>query len=155
MSILVRIRELLDENHVKYTVITHSPAFTAQEIAASSFISGNELAKAVIVNVNGDVVMAVIPASKRLDIPKLKNVFGIDNVTLAEESEFRNIFPECKTGAMPPFGNLYNMKTYASSKLRKNKYIAFNAGNHCELIRMKYSCFESLVKPEILEMTII
>ena len=154
MSILQRIKMLLDDNQAKYTVISHSPAFTAQEIASSSFISGNELAKTLILNVNGDVVMTVIPASKRLDIPKLIKIFGIEEISLAQESEFRNIFSECKTGAMPPFGNLFKMKTYASSELKHNKYITFNAGNHSELIRMKYSCFEKLVNPEILEMTI-
>ncbi|MBN2282058.1 MAG: YbaK/EbsC family protein [Candidatus Marinimicrobia bacterium] len=154
MSAIIRVRELLDQNHVKYIIIIHSPAFTAQEIASLSFISGKELAKSVILNVNGDVVMAVVPASERVDLAKLKTFFGIQDISLAEESEFRNIFPECKTGAMPPLGNLYQLKTYISTDLKKNKYITFNAGSHSELIRMKYSCYEKIVQPVEVSITI-
>ena len=150
MSVLYRIRELLDANNVKYTIIIHSPAFTAQEIASSSFVSGKELAKTVILNVNGDVVMAVIPAHKRLFIPGIKKYFEIDDVSLATESEFSNIFSECKTGAMPPFGNLYDMKTYICKDFEKQRYIVFNAGNHRELIKMKYSSYEKLVMTKVI-----
>lgn len=154
MSALYRIQEFFDKNQVKYCTIIHSPAFTAQEIAASSFISGDEFAKTVMLNVDGDLVMTVLPASKKIDIQEIKKYFHNENVTLADESEFRNIFPECKTGAMPPIGNLYNIITYVDKDLSRNKLIAFNAGNHSEVVRMKYSCFEKLVKPELLELSI-
>ncbi len=154
MSILSKIQNLLDKNSVKYTIIIHSPAFTAQEIAASSFISGKELAKSVILNINGDIVMAVLPAARRLDFRQLKKYFETDEINLASESEFHNIFPECKTGAMPPFGNLYDIKTYVCKGFGGQKYITFNAGNHRELVRMKYACYEKLVTPVPIEMTI-
>ena len=155
MSILYKIQNFLDENNAKYTTIIHSPAFTAQEIASSSFISGNELAKTIIMNKDDDIVMIVLPASKKINIPILKKYFNNENISLAAETEFRNIFPECKTGAMPPFGNLYHIKTYIAKEFNKQKLISFNAGNHTELIRMKFSCFTKLVNPEVIDLTIV
>lgn len=154
MSVLNRIQLFLDENDVKYSTIVHSPAYTAQEIAASSFISGKEFAKSVILSIDGDIIMAVLPASKKINFPALKKYFDNENIFLAAESEFHNIFSECKTGAMPPFGNLYNVKTYIAKEFEKNKLISFNAGNHQEIIRMKYSCFKNLVKPEVIDLSI-
>ncbi len=151
---LKQITSLLDEKEIKYTIISHSPAFTAQEIAALSFISGKELAKTLILSLNGDLVMAVLPADKRLNLHGLKKKLGVDDIRLATESEFHNIFPECKTGAMPPFGHLYNLKTIVSKDFENQKFIAFNAGNHRQLIRMKFAKYKQLVTPQILDIAI-
>ncbi|MGH7900272.1 MAG: aminoacyl-tRNA deacylase, partial [Thermodesulfobacteriota bacterium] len=107
MSVLKRLKDYLDENQIKYVKISHSPAFTAQEIAASSHISGNELAKTVIVKVNDGFAMAVLPTTRKIDFESLKKVMNNKNIRLANEDEFKDIFPDCEVGAMPPFGNLY------------------------------------------------
>jgi Ala-tRNA(Pro) deacylase len=154
MSELTVIQNFLDDKNVKYATIIHSPAFTAQEIAASCFISGKEFAKTLILNVDGDMVMAVLPASRRLHLPSIRKHFQNDNVFLASESEFHNIFTRCKTGAMPPFGNLYGLNTYVAREFEKNKLIAFNAGSHREIIRMKFKTYKALVNPEIIVLSI-
>ena len=144
-----KLKEFLDSKGIKYVIITHAPAYTAQEIAASAHISGKELAKTVIVKIDGKMAMAVLPASKVIDFDRLKAAAGATSVELASEDEFRDRFPECELGAMPPFGNLYDMPVYVDETLSRDVEIAFNAGSHKELFRMAYKDFESLVKPAV------
>jgi len=144
-----RLREFLDSNSVKYTTIIHSTAYTAQEIAALTHTKGLELAKTVMVKFDGKMAMAVIPAPFRLDLPGLKKITGATEISLATEAEFRGMFPDCETGAMPPFGNLFGMPVFADESLTRDKNISFNAGTHKELIRLPYVDFARLVQPKI------
>ena len=147
---LSKLRAFLDQNNVKYLVISHSVAYTAQGIAALAHIPGQELAKTVMVLVDGRLAMAVVPASYRIDLFKLKKYLGAKTVELAAETEFRDRFADCETGAMPPFGNLYGMDVFADETLTLDKEIAFNAGSHRELLRMRFADFRDLVKPALL-----
>src|SRR3989338_9772557 len=144
-----RLKEFLDSHNIKYVTISHSRAFTAQETATSAHIPGKELAKTVMVKMNGTMAMAVLPASYKIDFDLLKKVAGVGMVVLASEREFKDMFPECEVGAMPPFGNLYGMDTYASIGLTEQPEIAFNAGSHTELIKLSYGDFERLARPKL------
>jgi Ala-tRNA(Pro) deacylase len=144
-----KLKDFLDDNGVKYTLISHSPAFTAQEIAESVHIPGKWLAKTVMVKIDGKMAMAVLPATCRVDLDLLKSAAGVMTAELATEEEFQYLFRGCAVGAMPPFGNLYGMVVYVADVLREDEEIAFNAGTHSELIRLKYRDFERLVKPTV------
>jgi Ala-tRNA(Pro) deacylase len=146
-----KLKEFLDSNKIKYVSIVHSSAYTAQEIAASAHIPGKELAKTVILKVDGKIIMAVLPASYKVDFELLKEAVGASNIRLADEHEFVDKFPGCEPGAMPPFGNLYGIDVYVAKSLTEDEEIAFNAGTHTELIKMDYKDFERLVKPKIIE----
>lgn len=145
-----KLRRFLDESNVKYVVISHSPAYTAQEIAASAHIPGHELAKTVILKIDGRMAMAVLPASFMIDLEVLREALGAGKVELASEREFEKRFPDCELGAMPPFGNLYDMDVYVAKKLGEDDQIAFNAGSHTELVCLAYADYERLVKPKVL-----
>ena len=144
---LNQLRSYLDQNHIRYVVISHSKAYTAQGIAAIAHISGKELAKTVILKLDGALAMAVLPASYQVDLRALKKATGVKSAELASEHEFKQAFPDCETGAMSPFGNLYGMPVYVDETLTEDKEIAFNACSHLELIRLAYSDFERLVQP--------
>ncbi|MCX7012382.1 MAG: deacylase [Candidatus Sumerlaeota bacterium] len=144
-----RLKEFLDSHKVKYVSISHSPAYTAQQIAASAHISGKEIAKTVMIKVDGKMAMAVLPASCKVDFNLLRKAAGGKKVELAGEQEFQSAFPECETGAMPPFGHLYGMDVFAAEQLAEDAEIAFNAGSHTELIRLAYADFERLAKPRV------
>jgi Ala-tRNA(Pro) deacylase len=144
------LKNFLDQNGVKYVVISHSPAFTAQEIAAKVHISGEEVAKTVIVKIDDRLAMAVLPASLKVDLQELQRAIGTGRIEIAKEEEFRSRFPECDLGAMPPFGNLYGMDVYVADNLVEDEEIAFNAGSFTELIKLAYSDFERLVRPRVL-----
>lgn len=145
-----KLKDFLDKNKVKYLSCTHSPAFTAQEIAAASHIPGKELAKTVIIKVDDRMAMAVLPASYHIDFNLLKKGLGAKTIRLATENEFKDMFSGCVVGAMPPFGNLFGMDVYAAESLSENEEISFNAGTHTELISLKYKDFERLVQPKVL-----
>jgi Ala-tRNA(Pro) deacylase len=146
---LSSLKQYLDKNAIEYTVISHSPAFTAQGIAAVVHVPGQELAKTVVFKVDGELVMAVLPASFRVDLKSFEKETGVGKTELASEEEFREAFPECETGAMPPFGNLYGMRVFADESLTLDQEIAFNACSHRELIRMSWHDYQRLVKPRI------
>lgn len=146
-----KLKEFLDSQGIKYVSMIHSTAYTAQEIASASHIPGKEMAKTVILKMDGKMAMAVLTASYKVDLDSLKKYTGAKKVELATEEEFKDLFPGCELGAMPPFGNLYDMEVYVTEKLADNEEIAFNAGSHSELIKVDYKDFERLVKPKVLK----
>lgn len=146
---VTKLIEFLDGNQIKYVTIIHSPAFTAQEVAANAHIPGQQLAKTVMVKLDGEMAMAVLPAPKLVDFSLLKGAAGVQQADLAGEREFGNMFPECEVGAMPPFGNLYDMGVYVDESLTEDDEIAFNAGSHTMLIKLPYMDFERLVNPKV------
>ncbi|MCX6138562.1 MAG: YbaK/EbsC family protein [Ignavibacteriales bacterium] len=147
--ILQRLKVFLDSHQIKYIVIMHSPAYTSLEIAALAHIPGKEVAKSVIVNADGKMLMVVLPASHMVDFNLLSVFTGAKNVELAGEQEFKHLFPECELGAMPPFGNLFTMDVLVSETLAEDEMIAFNAGTHKELVKMTYRDFVQLVQPKV------
>lgn len=146
---VTNIKAYLDENEIRYVTITHSPAYTSQKTAASAHVPGKELAKTVIVKVDGELAMAVLPGSYQVDFGLLKEAVGASKVELASEDDFRDKFSDCEVGAMPPFGNLYDMPVYVAEALSEDDEIAFNACSHTELIKMSYEDFSRLVQPTI------
>ena len=148
-----KLKEYLDKEKIKYVSIMHSTAYTAQEVAASAHITGKELAKTVIVELDGKMAMAVLPANRKIVLQDLREVTGSDQVKFASEEQFKEKFPECETGAMPPFGNLYDMDVYVAEALTMNEDIAFNAGSHTEVIKMRFEDFERLVRPRVVSFT--
>ncbi|ARA94118.1 MAG: deacylase [Bacteroidetes bacterium] len=149
-----KLKQFLDEHGVKYVVISHSRAFTAQEVAASAHIPGREFAKTVIVERDGEMAMAVLPASFQVDLDLIREATGARTVRLVSEAEFRDRFPGCEVGAMPPFGNLYGMDVFVAQRLTEDETIAFNAGSHTEVIRMGYADFARLVNPVVIPMVL-
>lgn len=147
---LAGLLDYLDENNARYVILYHSPAYTAQGIAGLAHISGQELAKTVIVLLDGKLVMAVLPAKYHVDLMLLKKWARVKTVELATEKDFQGRFAGCETGAMPPFGNLFGVPVYAERSLDRDKEIAFNAGTHRELIRMSWEDYKRLVQPSMM-----
>lgn len=145
-----KLKELLDHEHIPYLSILHNPAYTAQEVAESAHVPGREMAKTVILRIEGRMAMAVLPANRKILLPELRRELGTDDVQFATEAEFRAAFPDCEVGAMPPFGNLYGMEVYVAPGLVQDEQIAFNAGTHTEVLQLAYRDFERLVHPRVL-----
>ena len=151
---LQKLRDFLDENKIKYTSISHSKAYTASQVAHSVHISGKDIAKTVMIIIDGRMAMAVLPANEHVDFDLIKEAIGVKPITLAKEEEFRSFFPKCELGTMPPFGNIYGMEVYVDKSLAKDHEIAFNAGSHTELIQMAYEDYDRLVMPYVIEFII-
>lgn len=140
------IQHFLEHHHIPYISINHPPSYSAQEVAAAAHVSGKKMAKAVIVKINGSLAMIVLPAKDYVNFSQLRKLISSDNITLALEDDFKNAFPECELGAIPPFGNLYGMATFVSKALSHDDII-FSSGSHTELVKMNYHDFIHLVKP--------
>jgi len=141
------LTEALDAHQVKYVTIRHSCAFTAQEIAAEAHVSGRKMAKVVMVKLDGKMAMVVVSAVDKVDLDLVRGKAQAKRVELASENEFAALFPGVETGAMPPFGNLYGLPVYVDETLSEDPEIAFNAGSHTELMRLRYADFTKIVNP--------
>ncbi len=148
-----KLKELLDSHDVRYASISHSLAYSAQTIAEAAHIPRKELAKTVIVRIDDKFAMVVLPASSRVHLGHLKVAVSASHVELATETELENLLPDCERGAMPSFGNLYDMDVYVAEQLTEDEEITFSAGSHTELVRMSYKDFETLVTPKITALT--
>ena len=153
MPILKNLKEALDQAKISYEVYNHPQAFTAQEIAATQHISGREMAKVVILKVNGSFVMVVLPSNRMVSFEKVKVGLRVREASLATEEQFALLFPECEIGAMPPFGNLFGLHVYVDPALEKYEALFFNAGNHLQTVRLRYKDFKKLVQPEVVTLT--
>jgi Ala-tRNA(Pro) deacylase len=149
MSIPKKIREFLDSHKVWYQFCTHSPAYTAQGLAHVQHVSGKELAKVVMVVADKRMVMTVLSGSHRVEVDQLHALLNCQNCRLATEEEFKDLFPDCEVGAMPPFGNLYNLDVWVDKELEKHPTITFNAGTHVETVKMNFADFQRLVQPKV------
>jgi len=155
MMIGGKMIDYLYHNHIRFKVIEHPMTFTAQGTAHSAHVPGKNFAKTVVLEINGKMNMMVMPAEYKVNLSFLKNIFWTDDVKLASEEELKGLFPDCEIGGMPPFGNLYGIDVFVSEELTKDDEIAFNAGNHTELVKMTYSDYAKLVHPNVLDFTII
>ena len=145
-----RLHNFLDQEHTPYTTLHHDRTVTAHETASATHLSRNLFAKTVMLKIDGALAMMVMPTAYRIDLVRLSRALGGPMVELADETEFKDAFPDCEVGAMPPFGHLYGMPVYVDSRLASQSEIAFNAGTHTDAVRMPYAEFERLAKPELL-----
>jgi Ala-tRNA(Pro) deacylase len=153
MAIAQNVAGLLKSSGVAYEILKHPQAFTAQEVAATVHVTGKEVAKTIVVDVDGKFVMAVIPAPHKVSLKLLKEFLGAKEVRLASEGELTQLFPDCEVGAMPPFGNLYNMPVCISAALQDRQELIFNACTHTEVIKISSADFNRLVQPKVGEIS--
>lgn len=148
--LMQRVTEYLDKVHVDYHSESHPLAYTAQQIAEQSKVSGMSFCKTVMVVVDSKLSMIVMPAPCSIDFNNIAKAIGATRVDLAYEHQFRDVFPDCETGAMPPFGNLFDVPVYMHDMLIEQDLINFNAGNHHEILQMKSIDFIELVNPTMI-----
>jgi Ala-tRNA(Pro) deacylase len=148
---LKRLKDYLDRQNVPYQVLAHHEAYTAPEIAHTLHVSGKMLAKVVMVKADERFIMAVLPSNWQVDFLRLKEVLGARHVRLATEDEFKGLFPDCKIGTMPPFGNLYGVEVYVDRSLTEDVEIVFQAGTHWGAVKLRYQDFADLVHPKVAE----
>ncbi|MGH2721708.1 MAG: aminoacyl-tRNA deacylase [Actinomycetota bacterium] len=148
-----RLEEYFIRNDVGFAEQHHPTAFTAQEVAASDHVSGRIVAKVVMVRADGRLAMLVVPAPKRVDLGKAAAALGAADLRLAHEEEFAEVFPDCEPGAMPPFGNLYEVPVCTDRALAENLNLVFQAGTHTESMGIRFEDYERLVQPDLADLT--
>jgi len=143
------IQSYLNRNSIPYEIIEHPRAITAEEISRSAQIPSSQLAKTVVLRVNGELTLVVLHADERIDLDRLSEYMEVSDIELCPEDEFMDYFPDCELGAMPPFGDLYGMSVIVSESVASDDIIVFNAGTHTELIKMRYADFARVLRPMV------
>lgn len=146
-----RLEAYLREQGVTFHSTTHPQVFTAQEVAAVEHVPGRRFAKVVIAKADDRLVMLVLPAPARVDISRVKQILGAQDVRLANESEFAEAFPDCEVGAMPPFGHFYQVPVLVDRSLADAGEIVFRACTHRDTIRMAFDDYMRLAQPILAE----
>ena len=153
MKIPLQLIDCLNESKVRYEILHHPEAVTAQRIAQAEHVKGRHHAKVVMIKSGEQRLMAVLPADHQIDLEKVGKVIG-ETASLDSEREFKSLFPDCAIGAMPPFGNLYGLPTYVDKSLAAQDYIVFEAGTHSDAIKLSYRDYEKIVKPQVEDLAI-
>lgn len=151
MECKARLLKYLVEQGVDVELHEHEEAFTAQRVAARAHIEGWAFAKVVMVLVDGDLQMLVLPAPERVDLDVVALALGAREVALANERDFGSRFSDCELGAMPPFGNLYGIPVIADATLGLRDRIAFEAGDHTTTMAIRWADYVRLVGPELVD----
>ena len=153
-TVLRKLKDYLEKNQVRYEEGYHERVYTSQEIAAAMHVPGRELAKVVMVKVDGKMVMLVLPASYQVETKKLKKTLQCKKIAIAKEKDFEELFPDCEIGAMPPFGNLYDLEVWVDQVLTGDEFIVFRAGSHVETLKIRYNDYARLVNPRVGDFTV-
>jgi len=153
VKIPLQLIDCLNESKVRYEILHHPEAVTAQRIAQAEHVKGRHHAKVVMIKSGEERLMAVLPADHQIDLEKVGKVIG-KTASLDSEKEFKSLFPDCAIGAMPPFGNLYGLPTYVDKNLAAQDYIVFEAGTHSDAIKLSYRDYEKIVKPRVEDLAI-
>ena len=143
------LKNYLDLKRIPYHHHAHPAAFTAGQLAATGHVPAEMVAKTVILKADGQFVMAVLPATTRINFSALGESLGSHYLRLATEYEFQELFPDSDIGAMPPFGNLYEVPVCAEQSLADHEEMLFSAGTHEDSIQMTYEDFAQTVRPKV------
>ena len=149
MAVTQNVQEFLRQSSVAYSVFPHVPAFSAQEEAAVTHISGRDWAKPVVFFADGEPIQAVVPADLIVDIDQLLALTGAERIRLATEEELSALYPDCEPGAMPPLGPLYNQPVFIDIALAAEPQVVFNGGTHADAVCMRYDDFAAVAKPVV------
>jgi len=153
MKIPKQLIDCLNKSKVRYEILHHPEAITAQRIAQAEHVKARHHAKVVMIKSGDQHLMVVLPADHRIDLDKIKKATG-QAAALDAEQEFKPLFPDCAVGAMPPFGNLYGLPTYVDKRLAEEDYIVFEAGTHTDAIKLSYQDYEKIVKPRVEDLAV-
>lgn len=136
----------LRKKKIHFEIRKHPKAFSSEETAQAAHVPGTALVKTVIVNAVGKHVMAILPSNRTVDLFKLSEVLGKNDLYIETEKEFKDLFAGCEAGALPPFGSLYGMPCYIDQRLYSQDFLYINAGNHEEYLEVPADEFLRAVK---------
>jgi Ala-tRNA(Pro) deacylase len=129
---------------------THHPlTYTAQDVAELEHISGHRVAKVVVIMADGKPVELVLPASRRVNLDRVRLILGVGSVRLATEDEMTAYFADCEVGAVPPLRHWDNVPVLMDRSLQVQGDILFQAGTHQDAVRLNFQEWYEMVEPQV------
>lgn len=144
MAIAITLEKYLQKHGVEYDVMAHPRTYTSMEIAQVSHVPGDHIAKSVLLRDAHGYLVAVVPATHRIDLDRLGHLLS-RHVEMASETEVGALFGDCDLGAIPPCGSAYGLETVVDDALMRQREVWFEAGDHEELIRVDGRHFDELM----------
>jgi Ala-tRNA(Pro) deacylase len=143
------MKQFLQQHRVPFEVVPHAEAYGAQRVAQALHTPGSEVAKTVLLRADQDYsyVVAVLPATHKIDFERLSEFLGGTPLELATETEIAEHCPDCEFGVLPPFGSHYGAQSIVDESLTHDELISFECDSHSEAVRMKYSDFYDVEHP--------
>ena len=148
MPNVTRWLQLFDKRGIRYSHSVHTRAATARGAADSERIPAHELAKTVVYFGSSGFGIVVLPADKMANLAKVERLVGLSHIRLATEKELEGLFPNCEVGAMPPFGENFDMPVLVDAGI-VDEFIAFTLGTHRDIVRLSFTDFQRLARPKI------
>ena len=147
----MNVTRFLDQSGVIYRVYCHDETYAAQHMAQMLHMSGQMIAKAVMVRANGGdrFIVAIVPGSKLVDLRRVAAILGGIQVELATEAEILEHCPGCEFGVVPVFGSQYGLETIVDESISKQGEIVFQGDTHEEAVRLRFADFYALERPRI------
>src|SRR6266852_3990903 len=142
MTIAPTLQKYLDQN-VTYEVIPHEPTLSSMRTAEACHISGDGLAKGIVLRRDGEYMLAIMPASHHLRLSELRTKLG-DNVDMADETEINQLFRDCAHGAVPAVGKCYGLDIIVDDSIEAQPEIYMEAGDHQTLLHLTHAQFARL-----------
>lgn len=149
----MNVQQFISQSGRGCELLPHPATFTAQRTAQAVHVPGDAMAKTVVLQIDGEPLLAVVPATHRVDPDKLRRFLGAEAVELADEADFTRLFPDCELGAVPPFGSRYGMRTVVDEALARDERIVVESNSLEEAIRMRYDDYAALEHPLIAEIS--
>ncbi len=143
MSIAPTLQRYLAVENIQYDLLPHESTMSSTRTAEACRISGDCLAKGIVLRRDGSYLLAVLPASHHLRLADLKNQLG-DDVEMAKETEIYQLFPDCVHGAVPPVGRCYGLPLVVDDSIEAAPQIYMEAGDHETLLRINHAQFARL-----------
>ena len=149
MATAAWVRNELEQRGVAYEELHHPDAYTAQEMAHREHVSGHRVAKVVCVIADGRPVALVLPASRRVDLGRVREVLGARDVRLATEDELGRYFTDCELGAIPALRHWQGVDVLMDGHLRRGGDILIPGGTHCDAVRVRFDDWFAMVNPRV------
>lgn len=151
MAICADVKSYLDKKNASYEVVSHPQVFSCIEEAKVLGIDAGEIVKNLVIKVKDKHAFVLLPGSSRLDVHKLREIFG-KKARLELEEEMPQDFPKYEVGAIPPFGELFGLTVYLDKRLLVHETVIFTGGTHTDSIKMRTQDLVNLIKPEIVDL---
>ena len=149
MATATWVRNELESRGLAYREMHHPEAYTAQEVAHREHVSGHRVAKVVVVMADGRPVELILPASRRVQLSRVRELLNAREVRLATEEEMDQYFDGCERGAIPALRHWHGVEVMMDAWLMGTGDILFQAGTHCDAIRMNFDDWFALVDPRV------
>lgn len=147
MKMMKRCLTYLKKNGIRYSHSIHPLAYTAREVASAERMPAHNLVKTVIYFGDNGYGMVALPADYMVDFAEVRRLLGLTEIRLASEPEMAALFPDGEVGAMPPFGNWFNMPVLMDESIATVEFMGFNAGTHQDVIHISVADFHRIVNP--------